>query len=124
MSKKSPPNIAVMLSGSGTTFQNLLDREKSGDLLGRLALVISDNPDAYGLKRAEKAGIEHIVLRPQIIKSEYSTQFFHVLDSRNIQLVLLAGYLKMVPVREEWNGRILNIHPALLPKFGGRGMYG
>jgi phosphoribosylglycinamide formyltransferase-1 len=118
------PNIAVMLSGSGTTFQNLLEREKDGRLLGHISLVVADNAKAYGLQRAEIVGIENMVLSPRVLGDDYAATFFRLLTDRNISLVVLAGYLKIVPMNAKWLGKIVNIHPALLPKFGGKGMYG
>jgi len=118
--------IAVMLSGSGTTLQNLIDHQASGTLIGTIQLVISDNERAFGLERARGVGIESIVLTPSSFASEsaYESELFERLNNANIRLVVLAGYLKKVPINSSWAGRIINIHPALLPKFGGPGMYG
>lgn len=111
------PRLAVLLSGSGRTLQNLLDRIDDGRLKGCIAGVASDRDDAFGLQRAMDHGIETRHLTdPSAIWS-----WVHELD---VDLVLLCGYIKLLPIIPDFEGRVLNIHPALLPDFGGKGMYG
>ena len=111
------PRLAVLLSGTGRTLQNLLDRIDDGRLCGCIAGVASDRDDAFGLQRAMDHGIETRVLRePSAIWS-----WVHELD---VDLVLLAGYCRLLPLIPDFDGRVLNIHPSLLPDFGGKGMYG
>jgi phosphoribosylglycinamide formyltransferase-1 len=113
--------IAVCVSGGGSNLQALLDRLK-GDATARVALVMSDRADAGGLERARQAGIPAEVLAAPADAAEWITR----LGRRDIDLLVLAGYLKLVPagVVQKYAGRIVNVHPALLPDFGGAGMYG
>jgi phosphoribosylglycinamide formyltransferase-1 len=113
--------IAVCVSGGGSNLQALLDRLK-GDASARVALVMSDRADAGGLERARQAGIPAEVLAAPADAAEWITR----LGRRDIDLLVLAGYLKLVPagVVQKYAGRIVNVHPALLPDFGGAGMYG
>jgi phosphoribosylglycinamide formyltransferase 1 len=113
--------IAVCVSGGGSNLQALLDRLRD-DAVARVALVMSDRPDAGGLERARQAGIPAEVLAAPADASEWITRR----GRRDVDLVVLAGYLKLVPagVVQKYAGRIVNVHPALLPDFGGAGMYG
>lgn len=119
MSRQSTarPRLAVLLSGSGRTLQNLLDRTADGRLEACVAGVASDRDDAFGLQRALEHGVEarHIP-EPSAIWS-----WIQELDC---DLVLLCGYIRLLPILPEFEGRVLNIHPSLLPDFGGKGMYG
>ena len=113
--------IAVCVSGGGSNLQALLDRLR-GDATARVVLVMSDRADAGGLERARKDGIPAEVLADPADASEWITR----LGRRDADLLVLAGYLKLVPagVVQTYRGRIVNVHPALLPDFGGAGMYG
>jgi formyltetrahydrofolate-dependent phosphoribosylglycinamide formyltransferase len=113
--------IAVCVSGGGSNLQALLDRLE-GDATARVALVLSDRAEAGGLDRARRAGIPAEVLADPTDASEWITR----LGRRDTDLLVLAGYLKLVPagVVQKYRGRIVNVHPALLPDFGGPGMYG
>jgi phosphoribosylglycinamide formyltransferase-1 len=107
----------VLLSGTGRTLQNLLDRVGDGRLRATIAGVGSDRADAFGLQRAMDHGLE---ARHQ--KDASATWSW--LAELDVDLVVLAGYLRLLPIVPEFAGRVLNIHPALLPKFGGKGMHG
>ena len=113
--------IAVCVSGGGSNLQALLDRLRE-DATVRVVLVMSDRKDAGGLERARKEGIPAELLADPADASEWITR----LGRRNADLLVLAGYLKLVPagVVQKYRGRIVNVHPALLPDFGGAGMYG
>ena len=111
------PRLAVLLSGTGRTLQNLCDRIANGRLCAAIAGVASDRADAFGLQRAMEHGLETRVL------SEPSAVWSWLLEL-DVDLVVLAGYVKLLPILPEFDGRVLNIHPSLLPKHGGRGMYG
>lgn len=111
------PRLGVLLSGSGRTLQNLLDRIGDGRLSASIAGVASDRADAFGLQRALDHGLETRVLR------EPSAIWSWLLEL-DVDLVVLAGYLRLLPIEPEFAGRVLNIHPSLLPKYGGKGMYG
>ncbi|MEZ5965981.1 MAG: phosphoribosylglycinamide formyltransferase [Planctomycetota bacterium] len=116
---ESPPRLrlGILLSGTGRTLVNLSDRIAAGSLAAEIALVISDRPDVVGLHRAHALG------HPTAVTREASATF-DLLREHRVDLVCLAGYLRLLPIPEDFAGRVLNIHPSLLPKFGGRGMYG
>jgi len=122
------PRLAVFLSGGGTGFQSIVDATKRGDLSADIIWVVSSTKKAYGLERAAKEGIESFVFRAK--KYETPEQAGDVLldklKERGIDYIALAGYLRLLPaeVVRAYAGRITNIHPALLPKYGGKGMYG
>lgn len=114
-----PTRLAVMLSGGGRTLANLLDRAEAGTLPAEVALVLASRP-CGGLERAKARGIPTLLLPGRI---EAGTLDQHLREHR-IALVVLAGYLQLVDVPPAYRGRVVNIHPALLPEFGGLGMYG
>ena len=111
------PRLGVLLSGSGRTLQNLLDRIESGDLQACVAGVASDRDDAFGLQRAMEHGIGTRTLREP-------SAIWAWISELDCDLVLLCGYIRLLPIISEFDGRVLNIHPSLLPEFGGKGMYG
>jgi len=117
---------AVFASGGGSNFQALLDhRGPSGSW--EVVVLVTDRPEAGAIERARRAGVAVAVASPAgRDPAEIARELLAVLDEHRVDLVLLAGYLKLVPpeVVERYRGRILNIHPALLPKHGGKGMYG
>jgi formyltetrahydrofolate-dependent phosphoribosylglycinamide formyltransferase len=121
-----PIRLAVLLSGSGTTLQNLLDRIRNGRLHAQVVLVISNRDDAYGLKRASQAGIEaHVVARKdQPSAAAFGEAIFGLCRQARVDLVCLAGFLQFLPIPSEFEGRVMNIHPALIPAFCGKGFYG
>lgn len=120
--------IAVFISGSGTDLQSLIDASRDGRLSGEIVWVVSNTKKAYGLTRASDAGIETFVFRLNKYESEEQAgaDLLAKLKERQIEYIALAGYLKLLPpiVVRAWRGRIVNIHPALLPRYGGKGMYG
>jgi phosphoribosylglycinamide formyltransferase-1 len=111
------PRLAVLLSGSGRSLQNLLDRIDDGRLHASIAGVGSDRADAFGLNRAMDHGLE-----ARHLKDASATLSW--LGELDADLVVLAGYLRLLPIVPEFQNRVLNIHPSLLPKFGGKGMHG
>jgi len=113
--------VAVLASGGGTNLQALLDT-CCGEAPAQVVLVISNNPQAGALERARVAAVEAAVLEDP----RNGTSLLALLAAHRIDLVVLAGYLKLVPemVVAAYEGRMINIHPALLPSFGGKGMYG
>jgi formyltetrahydrofolate-dependent phosphoribosylglycinamide formyltransferase len=116
---RQPVRVAVLVSGGGTNLQSLLDALHDSPL-ARVARVISNRPDAAALDRARRAAVATVVLRD----ANNPTELHAALG--DAQLVVLAGYLKLIPasVVARFRGRMINIHPALLPDFGGPGMYG
>ncbi|MCH5161572.1 MAG: phosphoribosylglycinamide formyltransferase [Clostridiales bacterium] len=121
-------NIAVMFSGGGTDFQSLIDGEKAGKFDGKIVVSICSNHKAYGITRAENAGIDCRICSLNDYDDAVARDMAvcDILDSYNVDLVVLAGYLGIVTsaLLDKYAGRIINIHPALLPKYGGKGMYG
>lgn len=120
--------LAVFISGSGTNLQSIIDRCADGTIPAEVALVVSSDPEAYGLIRAEKAGIEKAVYRRKDFPDGRAADDYllGLLDTHQIDIIALAGYLKMVApaIISRYRGRVVNIHPGLLPKYGGKGMYG
>ena len=119
-------NLAVLASGSGTTLQNLLDRISNKSLDARIDIVISSRPNILALDRAAKAAIPaHIIDRKSFSNpADFSQPIFKLIDENNIDLICLAGWLCMLKIPPRYENRVINIHPALLPAFGGAGMYG
>ncbi|MDO5141586.1 MAG: phosphoribosylglycinamide formyltransferase [Eubacteriales bacterium] len=122
-------NIAVLVSGGGTNLQALIDAQQAGQIEeGRIALVISSTPRAYALERAAKAGIPTAVLQRSAFPTPqaYAEALDALLRERAIGLVVLAGFLTVLPARfcRAWEGRIINVHPSLIPAFCGEGYYG
>ena len=117
-------NIAIFASGSGTNAENII-RHFSDSPLARVALLIADNPDAYALQRAERFGVPAVVV-PRADFRGGGGQAIAALDEYRIDYIVLAGFLSLVPaaIIRKYRGRIVNVHPALLPAYGGKGMYG
>ncbi len=117
--------LAVWASGSGTTLQNLIDRSAVGTLSGEVVLVISDVANARALERAKDAGIEsvHVPWKGRSIE-QASEEAFDRCRQVDAKLVVLAGFLKRIVVPEDFAGRIINVHPSLIPAFSGQGCYG
>ena len=122
----SPIQLAVLVSGSGTTLQNLIDHIAAGTLDARIALVIGSRPDLTGLERARKAGLRTAVVDRREFAScaEFSRRVFDLCSEARPDLVCLAGWLCLLQLPQQFVGRAMNIHPALLPSFGGKGMFG
>lgn len=121
-----PVRLAVLISGGGTTLQNLIDRIADRRLAAEITLVVSSKCTAFGIQRAERAGVPVIVVERKshsTVDSFSEAIFQHCLASR-ASLVCLAGFLQLLRIPPDFAGRVLNIHPALLPAFGGKGMYG
>ncbi len=121
-----PIRLAVLLSGGGTTLQNLLDRIADGRLRADVALVVSSNAGASGLARARNAGIpaEVVERKSSASREEFSERIFAHCRRARIDLVCLGGFLHLLPIPGDFAGRVLNIHPALIPAFCGKGFYG
>ena len=121
--------IAVMVSSTGTNLQALIDAQKSGLLeKGEIALVISNREDAYAIERARKAGIETFVITSKASggREGFEEACKELIDSRNIDLIVLAGFLMILSKDfvSYYDHKIINIHPALIPSFCGDGFYG
>ena len=121
--------IAVLVSGGGTNLQALIDAEGRGELgSGSISLVLASKPGVFALERAAKAGIEGRVLARRDYESiaDYSRALADTLTEANIDLVVLAGFLTIIDeqVYEAFPNKIINVHPALIPSFSGKGFYG
>ncbi len=121
-----PIRLAVLLSGGGTTLQNLLDRAADGRLDARVVVVVSSNAAAYGLERARAAGIPAAVVERKACPSrgEFSRRIFDACRGAGADLVCMGGFLQLVEVPPDFSDRVLNIHPALIPAFSGKGFHG
>lgn len=121
-------HIVVFASGSGTNFQALIDAVESGRIAARIGGLVSNKTDNKALDRARKHGIDTVTLAPSSFSdySEYEDALLQQLKNWKTDLIVLAGYMIKIPaaIIEEYRGRIVNIHPSLLPKYGGKGFYG
>ncbi|TYP92607.1 formyltetrahydrofolate-dependent phosphoribosylglycinamide formyltransferase [Fodinibius salinus] len=121
-------NIVVFASGSGTNFQAIIDAVESGQINGRIAGLITNKSGIQAIERAQKHDIEHRLLAPSQFsdRSRYINTLLDQLTDWETDLIVLAGYMLKIPpkVIEQFRGRIVNIHPSLLPKYGGKGFYG
>ncbi|MEN0019985.1 MAG: formyltransferase family protein [Planctomycetota bacterium] len=113
------PKVAVAVSGSGRTLENLIARTHDGSLSAEIVLVIGSKP-CRGVEIAQEAGIAAVVERGVIP----ARNLLSLLEDARAEWLVLAGYLKLVDIPAPYEGRVVNIHPALLPDFGGAGMYG
>ena len=121
----NPQRIAVLASGGGRSLENLAQRIRAGDLEAEVALVVSDREGAGALERAERLGIPSLVVPYRRAEpAAFAERVFTELEQRECVLAVLAGFLRLLVVPDEWLGRVINIHPALLPAFGGKGHYG
>jgi formyltetrahydrofolate-dependent phosphoribosylglycinamide formyltransferase len=118
--------LAILISGGGTTLQNFIDAIRVGELHASIELVISSRHEAFGLQRAAAADLRTAVVRKRDYPdtATFSAAIFHLCDAARVDLVLLAGWLTLVEIPPRYAGRVMNIHPSLLPKFGGKGMFG
>lgn len=116
-------NIAVFCSGNGSNFQAIAESVKRGEIKAKIALMVCDNPEAFALERAKKLGIKGLLIERKNFKTkdEYETEIIKNLEKENIELICLAGYMRLVGLGllQRYRGKILNIHPALLPSFKG-----
>jgi phosphoribosylglycinamide formyltransferase 1 len=112
----TPLRLVVLVSGAGRSLQNLIDLAASGSLSARVEHVVGSKPGIPALDRARQAGIPTSVCAPDEVTA--------LVDRLNPDLVVMAGWLKHWPIPDRWVGRTINIHPSLLPAFGGRGLYG
>jgi len=121
-----PLQMAVLLSGSGSTLQNFIDRIAARELDAEIVCVVSSRESAYGLERAREHGIPAAVY-PRARFSDaaaMSAAIWRAVDSHDVGLVALAGFMSLLTVPAAYENRIMNVHPALIPSFCGKGMYG
>jgi len=126
-SENKKTRIAVFISGSGSNLQSIIDNIENGNLNCEISYVIADR-ECFGLERAEKHGIRSIMLDKKLFGNKLSDEISAILenDIEKTDYIVLAGYLSILSENfiNKWNRKIINIHPSLLPKFGGKGMYG
>ncbi|MEQ8767612.1 MAG: phosphoribosylglycinamide formyltransferase [Planctomycetota bacterium] len=118
--------LAVLISGSGRTLENFVALSSSGDLSAEVALVVSSRPNVGGLDRAERFGLPHVTISRRAFEGveAFSAAITETIRSHEVDLVTLAGFLSFYQIPPELEGRVMNIHPSLLPAFGGPGCYG
>lgn len=121
--------IGVLVSGGGTNLQAIIDAINSGEITNaEIEVVISNNKNAYALQRAENAGIKGVLVSPKDfeVREDYNKALIEELDKYNLDLVVLAGCMVVLPKEliEKYENKIINIHPALIPSFCGKGFYG
>lgn len=116
-------NLAIFVSGNGTNCENIIKYFQNSKIV-RIAVVISNRKDAYALVRAEKLHVANLVLNKQQINDKDT--IMNVLQQHQVDFIVLAGFLLMIPefIIDAFPKKIINLHPALLPKFGGKGMFG
>jgi formyltetrahydrofolate-dependent phosphoribosylglycinamide formyltransferase len=121
-----PVRLAVLLSGSGTTLQHLIDAIEAGTLDASIAIVISSQPEAYGLERARQHSLEAVCVPRRGFSTQglYDAELNRLLDQHQPELIALAGYLHLLRFGRHYRERVMNIHPALIPAFCGKGFYG
>lgn len=120
-------DVAVMASGGGTDFQSIIDASESGTIDAEVKLLITNNPEAYCIERAKKHDIDHHVIdHRDKERREHEKEISETLQSYDPDLIVLAGYMRILTDEfvDKHHGKMINIHPALLPLFGGKGMYG
>lgn len=118
--------IAVLISGGGTTLKNLIDRQQAGNLSVEFRLVVSSRKDAKGLAFAQQAKIPTDIIRRRdfLNGNEHSDSMFEAIRNSGAKLVVMAGYLEHLLIPSDFENRVINIHPSLIPAFCGQGMYG
>ncbi len=122
----SPIKLAILASGGGTTLQNLIDRIAAGQLDAQIKVVIASRPGIKAIDRAAAAVIKSFVVERKAFDSveAFSDAIYRHCDEAKVDLICLAGWLSMLRIPERYRHRVMNIHPALLPAFGGKGMFG
>jgi phosphoribosylglycinamide formyltransferase 1 len=123
---RPPLRLAVLVSGGGTTLQNLIDHIEAGKLSASIVVVISNQPDAYGLVRAKRHGLATVSIPRNAYRDAqaYHDALNHTLDRFAPDLIALAGFLRVFHYAPHYRGRVMNIHPSLVPAFCGKGFYG
>ena len=123
---QGPIRLAVLLSGTGRTLQNLIDKIKQGSLDARIEVVIGSRADAFGLQRAKKHGIPAVVVERKRYRraEEFDNEITAQLDKYVVDLMIMAGFNCLYKIPDKYIGRVMNIHPALIPSFCGKNYWG
>ena len=121
-------NVGVLVSGNGTNLQSIIDKSETGELPAHVVVVISNKSDAYALQRAKNHSIPSYVVRPRdfVDQVSYEQKMIDILNTHKVELVVLAGFMKILSSHfvQAFRGRIINIHPSLIPSFCGKDFYG
>lgn len=123
---KNPLRMAALISGTGRTLRNLIEKIEEGRLNAEIRLVVASTPAARGLQHAEKAGIPIELIPPTDFASleDYSQAIFECCQAADVDLVVLAGFTRRLTIPEDFHNRVVDTHPALVPAFSGKGLYG
>ncbi len=121
-----PVPLGMLVSGGGRTFQNMVEACERGEVPGRVVALVSSSPRAFALERARRLGVPAAVVRPRDCSgpADLGEKTFAFLRDHGARWVLMGGYLHHILVPADYEGRVLNIHPSLIPSFCGKGMYG
>lgn len=124
--RKNPIRLGVLLSGGGTTLENFFEKIDAGELNATVAVVISSSKKAYGLVRAQRRLVpSYVVSRNRFESTDaFSEAITRLLEGAGVELVLMAGFLKLYRIPRIYEDRVMNIHPALIPKYCGKGFWG
>jgi formyltetrahydrofolate-dependent phosphoribosylglycinamide formyltransferase len=119
-------NLAVLISGSGKTLQNLIDKIDDKTLNAKIQVVISSSPDAYGIKRSEQNNIPVTIVKYSDYDSSevFSNAIIKEIEKYPIDLIILAGFMHLLRIPDKYSEKVMNIHPGLIPSFCGKGYYG
>ena len=124
MSREKPLKLAVLISGGGRSLENMAEAIADAGFAAEIVKVISSHPDVYGLERAKKLGLPHEVVDFRTKGANFSSAITAAVEDSGADLVVMAGFIRKWEFPERYQLRVLNIHPALLPAFGGKGYYG
>ena len=120
-------NIAVLVSGGGTNLQAIINAQMDGIVKsGKITLVVSNNPSAYALTRAQNSGIKAVVLNKKELNESFEDELIKTMEENNIDIIVLAGFMCILSEKftSRFANRIINVHPSLIPSFCGKGFYG
>lgn len=120
-------NIAVLVSGGGTNLQAIINAQMDGIVKsGKITLVVSNNPSAYALTRAQNSGIKTVVLNKKELNESFEDELIKTMEENNIDIIVLAGFMCILSEKftSYYKDRIINVHPSLIPSFCGKGFYG
>ncbi len=119
-------NLAILISGGGTTLQNIIDKINDNTLNARIQVVVCNSPDAYGIKRAEQNSIPTVIVqhKDHDQPETFSNAIIKEIEKYPVDLIILAGFLHLFKIPDAYAGKVMNIHPGLIPSFCGKGYYG
>jgi formyltetrahydrofolate-dependent phosphoribosylglycinamide formyltransferase len=126
MSASKTLNLAILISGSGTTLQNIIDKINDNSLNAKIQVVVCNSPDAYGIKRAEQNNIPTAIVQHKGHNQteDFSNTIIKEIEKYPVDLIILAGFLHLFKIPDSYAGKVMNIHPGLIPSFCGKGFYG